>query len=69
MAEEADELPAGEPSWAVQADMILRDAQARIEDELHREELLRDHLSMLQERHRVSSFRLLARCSHCSMLL
>jgi hypothetical protein len=49
---EAD-LPAGEPSWAVQADMILRDVQARIEDELHREELLKDHLAMLQERHRV----------------
>jgi hypothetical protein len=33
--------------------MILRDVQARIEDELHREELLKDHLAMLQERHRV----------------
>jgi REP element-mobilizing transposase RayT len=32
---------------------ILRDVQARIEDELHREELLKDHLAMLQERHRV----------------
>jgi len=41
-------------SWAEEADKILAEAQAKIEDALHRERLLQETLDMLREKNAVS---------------
>ena len=43
-------------SWAAEADKILAEAQAKIEDALHRERLLQETLDMLREKNAVSAF-------------
>jgi hypothetical protein len=40
-------------SWAAEADKILAEAQAKIEDALHRERLLQETLDMLREKNEV----------------
>ena len=40
-------------SWAMEADKILAEAQAKIEDALHRERLLQETLDMLREKNAV----------------
>lgn len=45
---------APQTSWAAEADKILAEAQAKIEDALHRERLLQETLDMLREKNAVS---------------